>query len=171
MTPDLPPSQPVKPKVSGPVAQAVQVPEINKLITAVDTFVRADLATNRHPSPELTRQFAEVFLQQSCSEMPTPCPLLYSGPGTTAQQLLCNSVANSMQELRAVCSQFLSAETVAARAELLVWYQCFTANPEAGDSAERLSACHALHAELYELPRRPGSATQAADRPPARLQW
>ena len=171
MTPDLPPSQPVKPKVSGPVAQAVQVPEINKLITAVDTFVRADLATNRHPSPELTRQFAEVFLQQSCSEMPTPCPLLYSGPGTTAQRQLWNSVADSMQALTAVCSQFLSAETVAARAELLDWLQCFIADPNSAHSAERLSACYESHRGLYELPPPPGAATLPADRTPARLQW
>lgn len=171
MTPDLPPSQPVKPKVSGPVAQAVQVPEIEKLITAVDTFVRADLANNRHPSPELTRQFAEVFLQQSNSEMPTPCPLLYSGPGTTAQRQLWNSVANSMQALTAVCSQFLSADTVAARAELLDWLQCFIADPNSAHSAERLSACYESHRELYELPRRPGAATLPANRPPARLQW
>ncbi len=171
MTPDLPPSQPVKPKVSRPAAHAVQVPEINKLITAVSEFVEADPATNRHPSPELTGQFAEVFLQQSQSELPTPCPLLYSGPGTTAQRQLWNSVADSMQALTAVCSQFLSAETVAARAELLDWLQCFIADPNSAHSAERLSACYERHRDLHELPPRPGSTTLPADRTPARLQW
>ena len=153
------------------MAHAVRVPEINKLITAVSSFVQSDSATHRDAHRVLTRQFAEVFLQQSHSEMPTPCPLLYSGPGTRAQRQLWNAVADSMQALKAVCSQFLSADTVFARATLLDWYQCFTAEPEAGDSAERLSTCHALHAELYDLPRRTGSATQPADRPPARLQW